>query len=29
MGWQIREAVPRTHVTLELGGKPAVVICPD
>lgn len=29
VGWGIREAVPRKHVTLELGGNAAVVIAPD
>jgi acyl-CoA reductase-like NAD-dependent aldehyde dehydrogenase len=29
VGWSIREAVPRKHVTLELGGNAAVVVAPD
>jgi acyl-CoA reductase-like NAD-dependent aldehyde dehydrogenase len=29
VGWAIREAVPRKHVTLELGGNAAAVVCPD
>lgn len=29
VGWQIRDAVPRKHVTLELGGNAAVLICRD
>ena len=29
VGWSIREAVPRKHVTLELGGNAAVVVCAD
>jgi acyl-CoA reductase-like NAD-dependent aldehyde dehydrogenase len=29
VGWSIRDAVPRKHVTLELGGNAAVVVCPD
>jgi glyceraldehyde-3-phosphate dehydrogenase (NADP+) len=29
VGWQIRESVPRKHVTLELGGNAAVVVCSD
>jgi acyl-CoA reductase-like NAD-dependent aldehyde dehydrogenase len=29
VGWGIRDAVPRKHVTLELGGNAAVVVCPD
>ncbi len=29
VGWSIREAVPRKHVTLELGGDAAAVVCPD
>jgi glyceraldehyde-3-phosphate dehydrogenase (NADP+) len=29
VGWRIREAVPRKHVTLELGGNAGVVICED
>ena len=29
VGWGIRDAVPRKHVTLELGGNAAVVIAPD
>lgn len=29
VGWQIRDAVPRKHVTLELGGNAAVVVCED
>jgi acyl-CoA reductase-like NAD-dependent aldehyde dehydrogenase len=29
VGWQIREAVPRKHVTLELGGNAAVLVCED
>lgn len=29
VGWAIRDAVPRKHVTLELGGNAGVLICPD
>jgi glyceraldehyde-3-phosphate dehydrogenase (NADP+) len=29
VGWQIRDAVPRKHVTLELGGNAAAVVCGD
>ncbi|MGY1747323.1 aldehyde dehydrogenase family protein [Blastococcus sp. SYSU D00695] len=29
VGWSIREAAPRKHVTLELGGNAAVVVAPD
>jgi aldehyde dehydrogenase (NAD+) len=29
VGWSIRDAVPRKHVTLELGGNAAVVVAPD
>jgi aldehyde dehydrogenase (NAD+) len=29
VGWGIRDAVPRKHVTLELGGNGAVVVAPD
>jgi acyl-CoA reductase-like NAD-dependent aldehyde dehydrogenase len=29
VGWQIRDAVPRKHVTLELGGNAAVMVCED
>jgi acyl-CoA reductase-like NAD-dependent aldehyde dehydrogenase len=29
VGWAIRDAVPRKHVTLELGGNAAVVVGPD
>lgn len=29
VGWQIRRAVPEKHVTLELGGNAAAVVCPD
>lgn len=29
VGWGIAEAVPRKHVTLELGGNAAAVVCPD
>ncbi|MEU6646552.1 aldehyde dehydrogenase family protein [Saccharomonospora sp. NPDC046836] len=29
VGWGIRDAVPRKHVTLELGGNAAVIVCPD
>ena len=29
VGWSIREAVPRKHVALELGGNAAVLICSD
>lgn len=29
VGWKIREAVPRKHVTLELGGNAAVIVCQD
>jgi aldehyde dehydrogenase (NAD+) len=29
VGWRIRDAVPRKHVTLELGGNAAAVVCAD
>jgi acyl-CoA reductase-like NAD-dependent aldehyde dehydrogenase len=29
VGWGIRDAVPRKHVALELGGNAAVLVCPD
>lgn len=29
VGWRIRDMVPRKHVTLELGGNAAAVICAD
>jgi aldehyde dehydrogenase (NAD+) len=29
VGWGIRESVPHKHVTLELGGNAAAVVCPD
>ncbi|MFP5346255.1 MAG: aldehyde dehydrogenase family protein [Actinomycetes bacterium] len=29
VGWSIRDAAPRKHVTLELGGNAAAVICGD
>jgi glyceraldehyde-3-phosphate dehydrogenase (NADP+) len=29
VGWQVRDAVPRKHVTLELGGNAAAVVCAD
>jgi glyceraldehyde-3-phosphate dehydrogenase (NADP+) len=29
VGWSIQESVPRKHVTLELGGNAAAVICED
>jgi acyl-CoA reductase-like NAD-dependent aldehyde dehydrogenase len=29
VGWHIREAVPRKHVTLELGGNAAAIVCAD
>src|SRR5690606_5162671 len=29
VGWRIRRAVPDKHVTLELGGNAAAVVCPD
>lgn len=29
VGWQIRDAAPRKHVTLELGGNAAVILCAD
>ncbi|MFB9184971.1 aldehyde dehydrogenase family protein [Dactylosporangium sucinum] len=29
VGWSIRDRVPRKHVTLELGGNAAAVVCPD
>jgi glyceraldehyde-3-phosphate dehydrogenase (NADP+) len=29
VGWQIRDAVPRKHVTLELGGNAGVLVCAD
>lgn len=29
VGWSIRDRVPRKHVTLELGGDAAALVCPD
>jgi acyl-CoA reductase-like NAD-dependent aldehyde dehydrogenase len=29
VGWAIKESVPRKHVTLELGGNAAAVVCED
>lgn len=29
VGWGIRDRVPRKHVTLELGGNAAVIVCAD
>ncbi|MGH2963630.1 MAG: aldehyde dehydrogenase family protein, partial [Solirubrobacterales bacterium] len=29
VGWGIRDAVPRKHVALELGGNATAVVCPD
>jgi acyl-CoA reductase-like NAD-dependent aldehyde dehydrogenase len=29
VGWSIRDAVPRKHVALELGGNAAVLVCAD
>ena len=29
VGWRIRESVPRKHVTLELGGNAAAIVCAD
>jgi glyceraldehyde-3-phosphate dehydrogenase (NADP+) len=29
VGWQIQKAVPHKHVTLELGGNAAAVVCSD
>ncbi|GII21635.1 aldehyde dehydrogenase family protein [Planosporangium mesophilum] len=29
VGWGIKQAVPHKHVTLELGGNAAAVVCPD
>lgn len=29
VGWRIRDHVPRKHVTLELGGNAAVIVCAD
>ena len=29
VGWQIRESLPRKHLTLELGGNAAALICRD
>jgi acyl-CoA reductase-like NAD-dependent aldehyde dehydrogenase len=29
VGWMIKDQVPRKHVTLELGGNAAVVVCED
>ena len=29
VGWSLRDAVPRKHVTLELGGNAAVLVCAD
>lgn len=29
VGWAIRDSVPRKHVTLELGGNAAVIVCSD
>jgi acyl-CoA reductase-like NAD-dependent aldehyde dehydrogenase len=29
VGWRIRDSVPRKHVTLELGGNAAAIVCAD
>ncbi|WP_116101892.1 aldehyde dehydrogenase family protein [Amycolatopsis thermalba] len=29
VGWSIQDRVPRKHVTLELGGNAAAIVCPD
>ena len=29
VGWALREALPRKHVTLELGGNAAAILCED
>jgi acyl-CoA reductase-like NAD-dependent aldehyde dehydrogenase len=29
VGWAIRDSVPRKHVTLELGGNAAAIVCSD
>ncbi|WP_432850111.1 aldehyde dehydrogenase family protein [Amycolatopsis sp. CA-161197] len=29
VGWSIRDSAPRKHVSLELGGNGAVLVCPD
>jgi glyceraldehyde-3-phosphate dehydrogenase (NADP+) len=29
VGWKIRDSVPRKHVTLELGGNAAALVCAD
>jgi aldehyde dehydrogenase (NAD+) len=29
VGWSIRDAVPRKHMTLELGGNAAAIVCGD
>src|SRR5690349_5213714 len=29
VGWAIRDRVPRKHVTLELGGNAAAIVCAD
>ncbi|MEO5877106.1 MAG: aldehyde dehydrogenase family protein, partial [Streptosporangiaceae bacterium] len=29
VGWSIKESIPRKHVTLELGGNAAAVVCED
>jgi acyl-CoA reductase-like NAD-dependent aldehyde dehydrogenase len=29
VGWSIVDAVPRKHVTLELGGNATAIVCPD
>ena len=29
VGWAIRDSVPRKHVTLELGGNAAAIVCAD
>ncbi|MGW4590210.1 aldehyde dehydrogenase family protein [Amycolatopsis thermoflava] len=29
VGWAIQDRVPRKHVTLELGGNAAAIVCPD
>lgn len=29
IGWSIRDRVPRKHLTFELGGNAAAVVCPD
>lgn len=29
IGWRIRDSIPRKHVTLELGGNAAAIVCAD